>query len=710
MTERLRPRIPLSLDRLLGAAPELAVLAVVGVWAIHAFQVLRHAVDVPFYDDWAFVPPAEGRLRWLPGLEVDHRVVPTKLLILALHSAGGWDLALHQRIGWALFSLAQLALGVFLVRSLAGGPGASLDARRAAVLVAAGFVLFQLSALPRANHVWAVQSAVHFLLLFTLLAAIGLFDPAGRLRWQIPGAIAAVVVQLTQAAGIVIALALAAGFLWTRAHPAATTGRRSWRRDVALLAPVALTAIWAIAAHGRDRVVDYPQADLLGASFWRFLLDLVALGFGFGERAPAIGLALLLATLAPAAVLAARCRLRPGSADAGLLALVAALLATLALIAWARADLDPAASKASRFAEIATLLLPLGAALWYRAAGGRPVLRRAVLSGLWLLAAAAFADDWRFGDYRHIAELRLEGGECAAAAWRDVGPADCPTVLLPHQPAGALLARARDRGIRAARATALPPAPAPIAEPGSAAGVIDHATSEPPWLVVRGWAVDREAGGPAVELVLISRGRRVPARLTRLPRPDVARAEGLDEAALVGFELRARRSVAPALLLDGIAVEALDAAGRRSRLLAPARATSAPAGRPGARGAPTLPILELADGRRPHPLPGALEGRAIVDARPGGEVSVSGWAVDPVLLEPADRILVLDGERRVLADLAPSLARAAVAARYGSAAVRRSGFRTAPLATTGGLRVLAISRRGAFSEIPVTDDRGEAAR
>lgn len=698
MIVRAHPRLPLSLARLLGATPELAVLVVILVWAAHGFQVLRHAVDVPFFDDWAFVPPAENRLHWLFGLAVDHRVVPTKLVVLALHAANGWDVALHQRLNWALFTLALLALGCFVARSLRGDGDPGPEARRHAILVAAGFVLFQLSALPRANHVWAVQSAVHFLVLLSLVAALGLFDPARRLRWQVAGASAAVWVQLTQAAGVVIALALAGGFLWTRASSDGEARRRSWRRDASLLGPIALTAAWAMVAHGRDRVVDYPQADLLGASFWRFLLDLVALGFGFAGAAPAIGLLLLLGAIgAPVAWIGARARLRPTTTDCGAIALAAGLLATLALIAWARAELDPAASKASRFAEIATLLLPLAATLWWRATGERTRLRRSILAGLWLLAAAAFADDWRFADYRYIANLRLEGRECAAAAWRGVGPADCPTVLLPHQPAGSLLARARERGIHAARATALPPAPAPIAATGSTIGMVDHTASESPWLLVRGWTVDRGAGAPARELFLVSRGRRVPARLTRVRRPDVARVEGVDEALLLGFELRARRSAAPALRLDGISVEAVDGQGRRSRLLAPVHASPPAAG--------DFPVLELADGRRPLPVPGALEGRATVVTLEGGGVVLSGWAVDPVLVEPAARIVVLDAELRVLADLEPSGPRPAIAARYGTPAMRRSGFQSGPLGATDRLRGFAISRRGAFAELPVDGPR-----
>ena len=702
--------------------PALGLLLALGAWALHGFQVLRHAIDVPFYDDWAFLHAGAGRLEWLFGLVVDHRVVPTKLLIWLLEAISDWDLALHQRLNWGLFTLAQIALGALLLRSLvAGEPGGRALPRPTAWLVVAGFAILQLSTLPYANHVWAVQSAVHFFVLFSMLAAYGLFHPSGRLGWQIAGMLSALVVQLTQAAGVVVALILAAGFTWSTLargrlrRPEAR--RRVWTRSFALGGPILTTAVWVLVAHQRDRLVDYPRASPMEAPFWRFLFDLIAFGFGIETRRPLLsavllGAVLLGAVIAPAAWLAASRRWRPSRSDCGLLALAAALLACLALIAWGRAELDPAASKASRYAEIATLLVPLAATLWLRAAPGRRALGRVFAIALWSIAALGLADDWDFSAYRHVAAIRIEGRECAAAYWRGVGPADCPGVMLPHQPQRRLLERARKQGLHVVRATEVPPAASHAGSRGSVEGIVDGTLADPERLVVRGWAVDRATGEPAAQLHLLSRGRRIHARLIRAPRPDVARAERLAAAPLYGFELHARRSAAPVLSLDGITVEAVDATGGSSALTVTSELLSAADPR-------WRPALRISDGRR-LPLRGdALEGRV---SRPDAATSpsISGWAIDPVLSEPAERFVVVDAAGRTVFELAPNVPRPAVAQAHGLPALRWSGFRIElPSVTRSpeaiqraeeGLRVLAVTRRGAATELEVAPRTGGAQR
>lgn len=702
-------------------APALALLLAIGAWALHGFQVLRHAIDVPFYDDWAFLRAGAGRLEWLFGLVVDHRVVPTKVLIWLLEAISDWDLALHQRLNWGLFTLAQIALGALLLRSLvAGDPDGRALPRPTAWLAVAGFAILQLSALPYANHVWAVQSAVHFFLLFSMLATYGLFHPSGRLVWQIAGMLSALVVQLTQAAGMVVALTLAAGFAWAtlaRGHPRSPDLRRLARiRLLALAGPIVATAVWVLVAHQRDRLVDYPRASPTEAPFWRFLFDLIALGFGVETRRPLLGAVLLgavllVAVIAPAAWLAASRRWRPSRSDCGLLALAAALLACLALIAWGRAELDPAASKASRYAEIATLLIPLAAALWLRAAPARPAVGRTFAIALWSIAALGLADDWDFSIYRHVAAIRIEGRECAAAYWRGVGPADCPGVMLPHQPQRRLLERARTQGLHVVRATEVPPAASRAGSRSSVEGIVDGTLADPERLVVSGWAVDRATGEPAEQLHLLSRGRRVPARLIRALRPDVARAERLAAAQLYGFELRARRSAAPVLSLDGITVEAVDAKGGSAALTVTSELLSGtdPRGRP---------ALRISDGRQLPLRDDALEGR--VSNPDATSPSISGWAIDPALLEPAERFVVVDDAGRTLFELAPNVPRAAVAQRYGLSTLRLSGFRLELPQVAGspeaiqqgeeGLRVFAVTRRGAATELEVAPRTGGALK
>jgi hypothetical protein len=87
-------------------------------------------------------------------------------------------------------------------------------------------------------------------------------------------------------------------------------------------------------------------------------------------------------------------------------------------------------------------------------------------------------------------------------------------------------------------------------------------------------------------------------------------------------------------------------------------------------------------------------------------LQVSGWAVDPEGKLPVERVLVFDGTR-LIAQAAPTEARADIAGKYGADTATKSGFRLTTSATgveLSDIRIMGISRDRALElATPVSD-------
>lgn len=182
------------------------VLVVVGarLWLIE-----RYGGALPVHDQWTaegallLKPFVEGRLHlsdlFIPNNE--HRIVPTKLLALALFYLNGqWDSRVEMVANTLLCALIA-ALAVKGLLTLTG------NTQRPAVFVGVTMWL----ALPYAqeNTLWGFQSAFYFLLLFSLIAMWGL---ATRRVWSggwWTGAVCAIIACFTMGSGMLAAVAVA---------------------------------------------------------------------------------------------------------------------------------------------------------------------------------------------------------------------------------------------------------------------------------------------------------------------------------------------------------------------------------------------------------------------------------------------------------------------------------------------------------------------
>ena len=85
--------------------------------------VNRYAVDLPYYDEWAFLHPDNAEYLtggldagWLFQRHNEHLIPLTRLQIWLLYRLNGWDVASQQRMNLVLFAAVMAALAWALAR------------------------------------------------------------------------------------------------------------------------------------------------------------------------------------------------------------------------------------------------------------------------------------------------------------------------------------------------------------------------------------------------------------------------------------------------------------------------------------------------------------------------------------------------------------------------------------------------------------------
>lgn len=418
-----KPRFDLSVSE--ARMNRLALVVCIGVFVYHFAVVWTYAVNVPFFDEWAFFNPdalpAGFSLRWLFALHNEHRMVTTKLVVWALFLLNGWDAALHQALNFVVFGLLLAWLYWFARRA----------APRLAPWVVLSFLVLLLTPLNIENHSWAFQSVVHFWLLFFLVAAYFLFEESQRGRSLAAGCAAVVLSAYSLAGGVLSGLVLLGAFAvfkLLRARRAADG--RLMKRELFQLVAVACVvggalALWFVGYQrpNNDATVTPPYA----ASFWVFFLNVVSVGFGFEEPSVVPGVVCLFVVLAPLGGLVWRRGGRLKGAEWSIVVAAAGLLAVLAVTTLGRAGFGVRLAKASRYTEFGMALVPLSALAWALFLEGRRRLRAWVLAGVWVFClAGSWSSWWEFGDYKSQAIYRVTGMRCLKVYYDRGGAARCP--------------------------------------------------------------------------------------------------------------------------------------------------------------------------------------------------------------------------------------------------------------------------------------------
>jgi hypothetical protein len=160
--------------------------------------------------------------------------------------------------------------------------------------------------------------------------------------------------------------------------------------------------------------------------YWRYLTNLVSLGFAIEGLSVGAGVFCLCLVFAPLAYGLRQPRLRVSSGYWGVVALAVATVAALATITIGRAGFGVALSKSSRYAEVGQLLVPAAALAWALVLADRPAFMKSALSVLWVVCAYALHDDWDASVYREHLSEQQAAVRCIRRYYREGGDGLCP--------------------------------------------------------------------------------------------------------------------------------------------------------------------------------------------------------------------------------------------------------------------------------------------
>ena len=416
-----------SLNQLLAAAASLALLT---LFLIH-FSAVRHkAVNLPQADEWGLLAannhPASLDLPWLYEQVNDHRTATTKLLVWGQYQIDGWNVHNQLVINFLIYT-ATLILLILLVTRLSF---------EIPVWVIMSFVAFQLSPIIWPDHMIAYAVAIHFWLLFFLIAAWGLFSTSQS--WISLGlaSIAAIVSAYSFASGVLtggVLLIFFATFKLLRVLKAQQQQER--RREL-------IQMVFVIVAVGGSLVgwvVNYRHPGYLThyawpyqIEFWSVFLNLVSVSFGVDGLSWRLGLVCLLLVVIPIAWEGWKRRLSLTPPQWASFAMVAAILVDLAAVATGRAFLGIGWTKVGEYSEHGMPLIVLSAIHWASLFRPYRFLKWAAVGALWIFCAVAFADNWNFGIYDWFGKQRLADYQCVQRYYEGTGDGHCRGTLGEH--------------------------------------------------------------------------------------------------------------------------------------------------------------------------------------------------------------------------------------------------------------------------------------
>jgi hypothetical protein len=387
-------------------------LLIVALFLFQYFQVWKSAVDVPYSEEWRYFEPdalSKGLTwDWLFGFYGMHRIALTKFLAwLNLHLFG-LDFAWQDIQNYLLYGALCLLLLRFK-RMTVGG--------RDFILFPA-FLIFMFSSKSYENLLWAYQSQIHFVLLFSLLALMFAFpDDRGR-RHFLLFILFSVCAMYSFAAGIVTVVTF---LTLTTIHAIFSSADIQRARMPLIFSWLVLVMMMFAWFNG------YPKSTLLiflgDPRFWNFFLNLVGMGFGFNYPNAIIGLVCFISSIFPLAILLLNKESRWLRTTWLVVAAGSATMLTLASIAAGRAFL-PWMASFSRYAELGFMLVPIAALAWWLAIR-HSTMRNCVLVLYWALCFTGYADDWDSSPYRDTKQLNLVIQECVEDYMSGTGDGKC---------------------------------------------------------------------------------------------------------------------------------------------------------------------------------------------------------------------------------------------------------------------------------------------
>jgi hypothetical protein len=274
-------------------AGALAVFLLLG--AMHAYVVLRHAVDIPFWDEWDVLNGINRPgLGWFLTRDNEHRLLFTRVEFWFLYLITGLDFRFGVGINLVLYGLLLWRLWV-LCRFIAPD-------------VSSWFLLacfwFLLSTLASTNLIWPIQSEWHVVPLCLATAYTLILRERPGLPAQLGYGALLVLATYSFAMGLVGSV-FTAGWVLARAwwaphgstEPAGTglRGEHTWSLLAVTAIVLAMAGLWFVGFHPNPGLP--PNTLPTRLAFWHWYFDLIGAGFGFEHHAGWIGLLAVIGLL-----------------------------------------------------------------------------------------------------------------------------------------------------------------------------------------------------------------------------------------------------------------------------------------------------------------------------------------------------------------------------------------------------------------------------
>jgi hypothetical protein len=420
VAKEITSMVSVALPKLSPVATVTISLVLLSLFGFHFSVVRRNAVNLPHGDEWGLLygdHPATLDARWLYEQVNDHRTTTTKLFVWAQYHLDGWNVRTHLEISFLIYGLTLVLLVLFVRRRFDFVP----------TWVPVAFVLFQLSTIVWPDHLLAYALAIHFWMLFFILAIWGLFSRPQRWAALSIGAAAAIVSTYSFASGVATSGVLLLVFVPFKIGRMRSMEERR-RRELFQLCGITVAIVTGLAAW----LVTYrrPPYQAFYAwpytrEFWSFFLNLVSGSFGFDGIARRWGVLCLFLIVAPIIITISTKRSTLAAAHYASFALIAAILADLAAIAVGRAFLGIYWSKVGEYAEHGMPLMLLTAVNWF---GVLRPYRRAkwvAVAALWLFCFSAFANNWNFKVYDSFHTQNVTEYRCVEAYYAGTGDGHC---------------------------------------------------------------------------------------------------------------------------------------------------------------------------------------------------------------------------------------------------------------------------------------------
>ena len=368
----------------LGASP--ATKQALGVWAVwvaataSAFTLaLALGSNVPFWDDWEYVPVLTGYQPLTPsvlwGLHNEHRLPLSRVLYIVAFHLGGGDFRAIMLVNVGLLSAAA----ALLVRAAgrARGSASWTDAVLPLLLLHPGH---------EENLLWSFNILIVlpvFLASVALAAIVSIRDTLGRRRVLVIGT-AAVLMQLCSASGLILGSAFGAWLLWrsTAGRSVAGDPAGAGRRLSGMFGSLCLLLGVLYLVHYRGNPT-HPQPGGLAAAV-RSTAEVLTMALGpaattIGPPAVILIFALVMGTALAVAAWWWRSPGRRLPAE-GLLAALAACAGLVLAIGWGRSGFPIGAGRAPRYVTLAVPVVIWSYMAWCRIPA--PRVGRAVQIGL----------------------------------------------------------------------------------------------------------------------------------------------------------------------------------------------------------------------------------------------------------------------------------------------------------------------------------------